>query len=141
MALLSVALTWLACGSKPLQLTEGCDSQDVLKIENDKLVLTYTFTKPISHSSVKNGGTIIVSTESVEMIEGIIIPLGEYSFKFQSLQPVAELFPEGKGVVRVIIVGSSRFHEWVSDMDGNPVDGDCDGTSGGSFVGEYSLGT
>lgn len=135
--LLGVSVGILACGSKPLQLAEGCKSPDVMGTEDGKLTLTYRFTMPIEPSSVTTGGTVIVSTDRLEFVDGSITFPDEQSFKFKSLQPVEELFPEGRGVLKVRIVGRSRFQEWVADKDGNPVDGDCDGTSGGDFYAEY----
>jgi hypothetical protein len=137
--LVGVSAGRLACGGRPLQLAEGCKSPDVTGTEDGKLTLTYRFTKPIEPSSVTSGGTVIVSTDRVEFVDGTITFPDEQSFRFKSLQPREELLPEGKGVVKVRIVGRSRFEEWVADKEGNPVDGDCDGTSGGDFYAEYTF--
>ncbi len=136
-AFVVLAVGMLACAAKPLQLVAGRETAEVLKIENNKLVLTYKFTQPINPRSVTSGGTIIVSTDVVELVDGKITFPDERTVRFESVQPVSELLPEGGGPVRVRIVGRSRFLEWVADTDGNPVDGDFDGTSGGDFVAEY----
>lgn len=135
--LIGVSVGMLTCGSKPLQLAEGCKSPEVMGTEEGKLTLMYSFTKPVDPSSITSGGTVIVSTDRLEFVDGSITFPDEQSFKFKSVQPVEELFPEGKGVLKVRIVGRSRFQEWVADTEGNPVDGDCDGTSGGDFYAEY----
>jgi hypothetical protein len=137
--LMGVSAGILACGSRPLQPEKNCKSPDVMGTEDGKLTLTYRFTKPIEPSSVTNGGTVIISTDRIEVVDGTITFPDEQSFKFKSLQSMQELFPEGKGVLKVRIVGRSRFQEWVADKDGDPVDGDCDGTSGGDFYAEYTF--
>jgi len=136
-AFVVLAIVVLACAAKPLQLAAGRETAEVLKIEDNKLVLTYKFTQPINPRSVTSGGTIIVSTDVVELVDGKITFPDERSVRFESVQPVSELLPEGGGPVKVRIVGRSRFQEWVADKNGNPVDGDFDGTSGGDFVAEY----
>lgn len=136
-AFVVVAVGMLACAGKPLQLVAGCETAEVLKLENNKLVLTYKFTQAVDPSSVTSGGTFIVSTDVIELVEGKITFPDERTVRFESLKPVSELLPEGGGMVKVRIVGRSRFQEWIADKDGNPIDGDCDGTSGGDFVADY----
>jgi hypothetical protein len=136
-AFVALGVVVLACAAKPLQLLAGGETAEVLKLENNKLVLTYRFTQPVDQKSVTSGGSIIVSTDVAEMVDGKITFPDEQTLKFESLKPASEFLPEGGGRVKVRIVGRSRFQEWVADKDGNPIDGDCDGTSGGDFVAEY----
>jgi|GEM_PF-2722559 len=136
-AFLGVVVGGLACAAKPLQIIAGGETTEVLKIENERLVLTYKFTRPVDPSSVTNGGSFIVSTDLVELVDGKITFLDEQTLKFESLQPASELLPEGGGMLKVRVVGRSRFQEWVADKDGHPIDGDYDGTSGGDFTAEY----
>ncbi len=136
-AFVVLAIVVLACAAKPLQLAAGYETAEVLKIEDNKLVLTYKFTQPVDPKSVTSGGTIIVITDVVELVDGKITFPDELTVRFESVQPVSELLPEGGGPVKVRIVGRSRFLEWVADKNGNPIDGDFDGTSGGDFVAEY----
>lgn len=137
MLLTATLVVGLGCGQKPLQVVSGCETEEVMSTENGKLVLTYEFNKELDRSSVVNSGTFFVTVNGGQDIDGIITFPNDKTVKFTSIKPVTEIIPSGQGVIKVRLAGSSRFGEWIADLEGKPLDGDCDGSGGGDFVTEY----
>ncbi len=138
MLLVGVIALGVSCGSSTCTLVDAGKAEEVVSIENGKLVLTYHFSKPINPSSVILNTTFFVRTDMIDAVAGKVDFPDEKTLRFVSDAPVEELMsPEG-GKIAVELLGTSPFKYWVADANDIPIDGDCDGTAGGNFLQEYS---
>lgn len=129
----------VSCGSRALQVIGKAKAEEVVNIENGKLVLTYHFNHDVKPSSVNLNTTFYVSTNAVDSVTGAVTFPDSRTVKFTSLVPAKELFPPGGGKVKVRMVGTSRFKQWVADIYDDPIDGNRDGKPGGDFNAEYQV--
>ena len=139
LAVLGVVSVWVSCSTETFHPIDPCRTEKAVTVENGKLVLTYRFTQDIRQNSVILGNTMFVSTDRLDSVSGRITFPDARTLKFTSEAPVSELVSAKGGKVYVKIVGTSPFKQWVSDINGNPLDGNCDGASGGDFQVEYPL--
>ncbi len=137
--LLVVFLALISCGSQTLQLVGKGKADEVVKIENGKLVLVYHFNRDVKPSSVIPNTTLYVSTNALDSVTGSVTFPDSRTVKFTSIAPARDLFPPGGGKVTVKMVGTSRFKQWISDLYGDPIDGNRDGKPGGDFKAEYQV--
>lgn len=135
-AMVSIAIL-LSCGGGVIAVVESPKDYKVITSENYKLILTYHFTEDVRPGSVILNTTFFVSTDKFDTVAGSLILTDSRTLRFVSKLPLKELLPAGGGMIRVRMVGSSPFKEWVSDMDGNPIDGDNRGDYGGDYRAEY----
>jgi hypothetical protein len=134
---LVLAAAFISCGSGVISVVESPKDQKVISVENGKLVLTYHFTEDVKPGTAILNTTFFVSTDKADTVYGSLALSDSRTLRFVSKLPLKELLPAGGGKISVRMVGSSPFKEWISDMEGNPIDGDRRGDYGGDYRAEY----